>query len=83
MVVGGGIGMDLWVRYQELRFPLMVALISLGIIMADKITDDLVGWFDEKKGFWKAESVYQAKNINPFLREMSDNIKEIKEKLNK
>lgn len=41
-----------------------------------------LGWLDEKYGFWKIEAVYATEEINPYFKEMSDNIKEIKAILN-
>ena len=42
----------------------------------------IFAYLDEKHlGFWKYENRYNSKELNPFLAEMSDNIKEIKDKL--
>lgn len=38
----------------------------------------LLGWADEKKGFWKTEASYVVRHINPAMREMIDDVKEIK-----
>lgn len=37
----------------------------------------IIGWFDEKKGIWKLESVYGSKDLNPYMERLNEMVKEI------
>lgn len=37
----------------------------------------MIGWFDEKKGIWKLESVYGSQDLNPYMERLNEMVKEI------
>lgn len=51
------------------------------IVVGKKGCEYLLGWFDEKVGFWKIENDYASRRINPFNKELLDTIKRIEEKV--
>lgn len=53
------------------------------IVIAKKGCEYLLGWFDEKVGFWKIENDYNSRKINPFNGELLERVKNIEEILKK
>lgn len=53
------------------------------IVIGKKGCEYLLGWFDEKVGFWKIENDYNSRRINPFNGELLERIKNIEEALRK
>ena len=43
----------------------------------------IIGWMDEKWGFWKHQAVFGIRNVSPPTNEMLENIRTIKELLEK
>lgn len=41
----------------------------------------IIGYFDEKYGIWKKESIYGSKDLNPFMENLNTKIEEIHEKV--
>jgi len=40
-----------------------------------------IGFLDQTYGIWRAEQTYASKDLNPFFTKMSEDIKDIKERL--
>ena len=57
-------------------------LVTLGIFLLAMSVYTLYGLIDYKKGIWKSEAKFREFNTNPVLREMYDDIKEIRRELN-
>jgi len=51
------------------------------IVITKKTIEYLIGWFDEKVGFWKFQNDYASRRINPFNAEILERIKNIESKL--
>ena len=49
------------------------------IVITKKIVEYMIGWTDERVGFWKIENEYSSRNINPFNQEMLKRIKIIED----
>ena len=52
------------------------------IVIAKSIIEYLLGWFDQRVGFWKIENEYATHELNPFNTELMERIKRIEEKVN-
>ena len=53
------------------------------IVIGKKGCEYLLGWLDERVGFWKIEQDYSSRVINPFNGEMLKRVKNIEEMLKK
>lgn len=81
IMLGGGLGIDLFIRYQEVRYPILLFLLGLFLVSADRITDWLTGKWYNKSDFRKVEEEYVTKTLNPHLNEISNDIEKIKRRL--
>jgi len=50
----------------------------IGLALVYEVICYLLGWLDEILGFWKIQNNYSSKELTPFLEEMYNDIKEIK-----
>ena len=51
------------------------------IVIAKSIIEYLLGWFDQRVGFWKIENEYATHELNPFNKELMERIKRIEHKM--
>jgi len=52
--------------------------IAIGLAFGYIVICYLIGFLDEKIGFWKIQNIYNSRELNPFIREMAKNIEDIK-----
>lgn len=55
----------------------------IGIIIAKKVVEYMIGWADEAIGFWKFENEYASREINPFNKELLNRVINIEDILKK
>lgn len=61
-------------RYFDMTLPvwLLYTVVFVPLIFY------LIGWFDEKRGIYKAENAYLTRQVNPVFAKMEKDIEEIK-----
>lgn len=74
------LGMDLVYRYLHFYIPYWLIII---VVLSIPIIQYLIGYIDERIGFWKFQNRYRTKELNPFLKEMGERMRRIEEKLSK
>lgn len=75
-VVYLGIIIDLSYRYLNFSIPpKIIPILVVGAVVVYYI----LGYVDEKVGFWKFQNRYANKELNPLFDEMHRDIKEIKD----
>lgn len=70
-----GILIERWFHFS----PPTILLVSLAIVY--EIGCYITGLIDEKIGFWKFESRYATEELNPFFKELNEDIKKLTNKL--
>ena len=76
----GGIILGLEYKYG-IKIPIEV-VVPVVVVLA-LIFEYFIGEWDERKGFWKTQNSIQNRELTPFFSDLSDDIKSIKEKLDK
>jgi len=81
---GIGTNILLWVGMLTIIFPDLTGtskIILVGVAIIVFYIQYLIGALDEKKGLWKAENQYAAVQLNPWVKDLIEDIKKIKDKL--
>ena len=67
-------------RWFGITLPMELLLLVVPMI---PIGYYLLGWYDEKRGIFKAENAYLTRHVNPFFMKLEKNIEEIKSSIKK